>query len=126
MNKDQNNEESKNLPENMERVESSSEEKTLFSKMGIEFEDDKLNVDFNQTRDFFGNLQKQLEERAERIQKDISEGSVDMSEKVGIKVDKNHINVDLNKSREFINDFGKKIEGFLTEIDKVVHDVNKK
>jgi hypothetical protein len=125
MNNDQKNEESKNLPVESEIVEAGSEENSVFSKMGIEFEDDKLNVDLNRTRDFFGNLQKQLQERAERIQKDISEGSVDLSEKVGVKVDKDHINVDLNKSKEFISELGKKVEGFLAEIDKVVRDVSK-
>lgn len=122
---DKNSEVSKNLSVETESVEAESDEKTLISKMGIEFENDKLNVDFNKTRDFFGNLQKQLDERAERIQKDISEGSVDMSEKVGVKVDKDHISVDLNKSKEFVNDLGKKIEGFLAEIDKVVSDIKK-
>ena len=125
MTDDQNSDESKNLPVETESAEAESAEKTLISKMGIEFENNKLNVDFNKTRDFFGNLQKQLEERADQIQKDISEGSVDMSEKVGVKVDKDHINVDLNKSKEFVNDLGKKIEGFLAEIDKVVSDIKK-
>jgi hypothetical protein len=102
------------------------EDNSIFSKIGIEFEDDKLNVDLNKAKEFFGNLQKQLETRAERIQKDISEGSVDMSKKVGIKVDKDSINIDLAKSKAFVNDLGKKVEGFLAEIDSIVRDANKK
>ncbi|WP_373034137.1 hypothetical protein, partial [Sulfurovum sp.] len=63
---------------------------------------------------------------AQNIQKDISEGKVDMAENVGIKIDKENINIDLEKTKSFVEDLGKKIESFLGEIDKAVDNISKK
>jgi len=98
----------------------------LFEKLGIEMGDGKLNIDINQTKDFFHTLKNTFEESAANLQKDIIEGKVDMAENVGIKIDQEHINIDLNKTKSFIEEFGKKIESFLGEIDKVVENINKK
>ena len=98
----------------------------LFSKLGIEMGDGKLNIDINQTKDFLNSLKNLFEDTTETIKKDLSEGKVDMSENIGIKIDKEHINIDLNQTKSFIESFGKKIEGFLLEIEKIVEDIHKK
>lgn len=100
--------------------------KDLFSKLGIDIADNKIHIDINQTKDFFNILKKTFEAAAQNIQKDISEGRVDMSKNVGIKIDKENINIDLEKTKSFIEDFGKKIESFIGEIDKTVDDIGKK
>jgi len=100
--------------------------KDLFSKLGIEIDDNKINIDIKQTKDFFNTLKQTFETAAQNIQKDISEGKVDMSENIGIKIDKENINIDLEKTKSFIEDFGKKIESFIGEIDKTVDDIGKK
>lgn len=98
----------------------------LFQKIGIDISNDKINIDINQTKDFFNTLMKTFEGAAQNIQKDISEGKVDMAENIGIKVDKNNINIDLEKTKSFIEEMGKKIEGFIGEIDKAVENIDKK
>jgi len=98
----------------------------LFSKMGVDVGDGKLNIDLNQTKDFFNALKETFENKAEEIQKDISEGKVDMAENVGIKIDKENINIDLNQTKNFVESFGKKIEGFLAELEKSVADIEVK
>jgi len=98
----------------------------LFSKLGVEVGDGKLNIDLNQTKDFFNALKETFESTAQNIQKDLSEGKVDMAENVGIKIDKENINIDLNQTKSFIESFGQKIEGFLKELEKSVEDINKK
>ena len=102
------------------------QDKELFQKIGIDIGNEKINIDINQTKDFFNTLMKTFEGAAQNIQKDISEGKVDMAEKVGIKVDKENINIDLAKTKNFMEEFGKKIEGFLGEIDKAVDNIDKK
>ena len=102
------------------------QDKDLFQKIGIDIGNDKINIDINQTKDFFNALVKTFEGAAENIQKDISEGKVDMAENVGIKVDKDNINIDLAKTKSFMEEFGKKIEGFVGEIDKAVENIDKK
>ena len=102
------------------------QDKDLFQKIGIDIDNDKINIDINQTKDFFNTLQKTFEGAAQNIQKDISEGKVNMADNIGIKVDKDNINIDLAKTKSFIEDFGKKIEGFIGEIDKVVDNMAKK
>ncbi|WP_309497111.1 hypothetical protein [Sulfurovum sp.] len=102
------------------------QDKDLFQKIGIDIGNDKINIDINQTKNFFNTLKQTFEDTAQNIQKDISEGKVDMAENVGIKVDKENINIDLAKTQSFIEEFGKKIEGFLGEIDKAVDNIDKK
>ncbi len=100
--------------------------KDLFEKIGIDISKDKINIDINQTKDFFHTLQNAFEQGAKKIQDDISDGKVDMGDNVGIKIDKEHINIDLTKTKSFIEEIGKKIEQFLGEIDKAVDNIDKK
>jgi len=102
------------------------ENKDLFQKMGIDISNDKIDIDITQIKDFFNTMQKTFENSAQNIQKDISEGKVDMSENVGIKIDKENINIDLEKTRSFIEDLGKKIENLVAEIDKSVDNIGKR
>ena len=101
------------------------QDKDLFTKLGIDISNEKINIDINQTKSFFNNLKQTFEDTAQNIQKGISEGKVNMAENVGIKIDKEHINIDLAKTKNFVEDLGKKIEGFLAEIDKSVDSIEK-
>jgi len=98
----------------------------LFSKLGIEMGEGKLNIDINQTKDFLNSLKSVFEDTTETIKKDLVEGKIDMSENVGIKIDKEHINIDLSKTKNFIEELGKKMEIFIVEIDKAVDNISKK
>lgn len=99
------------------------QDKDLFSKLGIDLNNNKINIDINQTKNFFNTLKQTFEHTAQNIQKDISEGKVDMANNVGIKIDKENINIDLEKTKSFVEDLGKKIEDFLGEIDKAVEGI---
>ena len=98
----------------------------LFKKMGVDIGEGKLNIDLTQTKDFFNALKETFEGKAQELQKDISEGKVDMAENVGIKIDKENINIDLNQTKNFVEGFGKKIENFLAELEKSVEEIDKK
>ena len=98
----------------------------LFQKMGVDIGEGKLNIDLTQTKDFFNALRETFEGKAQELQKDISEGKVDMAENVGIKIDKENINIDLEKTKSFMESFGQKIEGFLAELEKSVKEIDKK
>jgi len=100
--------------------------KDLFQKIGVDISKDKINIDLTKTKDFLNSLHNTLEEKAQTIQKDISEGKIDLGENVGIKVDNEHIDIDLGKMKSFIEDFGKKIENFIGEIDKTADNIVKK
>jgi transposase-like protein len=102
------------------------EKKELFEKIGVNVSDDNINIDLGKTKDFFSSLQNTLEEKAENIQKDISEGKIDLEDNMGIKVDGEHIDIDLKKTKSFIEEFGQKIEDFLGEIDHVAGKLDKK
>ena len=98
----------------------------LFSKLGIDIGDEKINIDLAQTKSFFQALQDTLQQKAEKLQNDIAEGKIDLSEEVGIKVDEEEIKIDLKKTKSFIEELGSKIEGFLGEIEKSVEKIEKK
>lgn len=102
------------------------EKKELFEKIGVNVSEDNIHIDLGKTKDFFSSLQNTLQEKAESIQNDISEGKVDLEDNMGIKIDGEHIDIDLKKTKSFIEEFGKKIEHFLGEIDHVASKLNKK
>ena len=102
------------------------EKKELFEKIGVNVSDDNINIDLGKTKDFFNSLQNTLQEKAETIEKDISEGKIDLEDNMGIKVDGEQIDIDLKKTKSFIEEFGKKIEHFLSEIDHVADKLDKK
>ena len=106
----------------------SEQNNDLFKKLGVDIGDGKINIDMNQTKDFFSSLQSMFEKTAQNLQKDLSEGKVDMADNVGIKIDKDNINIDLEKTKSFIEELGKKVENFVAEIDKAVSriDIEKK
>jgi len=101
------------------------EKEEILKKIGVDVSEDNINIDMTKTKDFFNTLQNTLQEKAETIEKDISEGKLDLKENVGIKVDNEYINIDLKKTKSFIEEFGKKIEHFLGEIDHVVGKLDK-
>ncbi len=102
------------------------ENEDMFQKIGVDVSNDKIKIDLTKTKDFFNSLNNTLQEKSQTIQKDISEGKIDLGENVGIEVDNEHIDIDLAKIKNFIEDFGKKIESFLDEIDKTVDEIGKK
>ena len=102
----------------------SGQNNDLFKKIGVDISNDKINIDINQTKEFFNSLKSMFEGVAQNLQKDISEGKVDIAENVGIKVDKDNINIDLKKTKSFIEELGKKVENFVSEIDKVVLNID--
>jgi hypothetical protein len=118
--------ESKKTPEQAKRFKSLGGDGDLFSRLGIDLEDDKINIDLGKTKGFFDALQSMLTSKAKKIQSDLASGSVDLGENVGIKVDDEQINIDLNKTKNFIDDLGKKFAGFVEEIDKSVGNIHKK
>jgi len=102
------------------------EKKEIFKKIGVDVSEDNINIDLGKTKDFFNSLQNTLQEKAEAIEKDLSEGKIDLEDNMGIKVDGEHIDIDLKKAKSFIEEFGKKIEHFLGEIDHVSSKLDKK
>jgi len=95
----------------------------MLSKLGIDIESGKIHIDINKTKDFFNMLQNTLQSKADDLDKNISEGKVDVAESAGIKIDKEHIDIDLNKTKDFIKDLGSKLESFTGEIDKAVERI---
>ena len=102
------------------------EKKEIFEKIGLNVSDDNINIDLGKTKDFFNSLQNTLQEKAETIEKDLSEGKIDLDDNMGIKVDGEHIDIDLKKTKSFIEEFGQKIEDFLAEIDHIAGKLDKK
>jgi len=102
------------------------DKKELFKKIGLNVSDDNINIDLGKTKDFFNSLQDTLQEKAETIEKNISEGKIDLEDNMGIKVDGEHIDIDLKKTKNFIEEFGEKIEHFLGEIDHLASKLDKK
>jgi phosphoribosylformylglycinamidine (FGAM) synthase-like enzyme len=96
----------------------------LFSKLGIDIGDEKINIDLAQTKGFFEALQQTLQQKAEKLQSDISEGKVDLAEEVGIKVDDQRVEIDLAKTKSFIEELGSKIQSFVADLEKSVEKIS--
>ncbi len=100
------------------------EREALFDTLGIEVGEGKLNIDLTKTKSFFDALQSTLTAKAEKLQEDIAQGSVDLSENIGIKVDNEQINIDLSKTKDFIEELGNKVAGFVEGIDQTLKDIH--
>ncbi len=96
----------------------------VLSKLGIEIESDKIDIDLGRTKEFFDALGETLKEKSQKIQEDISKGSVDLSENIGIKVDNEQIKIDLSKTKDFIEELGNKVAGFVEGIDQALKDIH--
>jgi len=96
------------------------EQNDLFKKIGIDIENEKIEIDLGKTKAFFNSLQSMLQQKAQKVQQDLTEGKLDMEESVGIKIDDEQIKIDLAKTKSFIEELGQRIEGFVQELDKTV------
>ena len=97
----------------------------LLSRIGIDLNGEKINIDLGKTKGFFDALQGKLASQAEKLQDEIKSGSVDLSENIGIKVDDQKINIDLDKTKNFLNELGSKIAGFAQQIDQSIQQIDK-
>jgi len=104
-----------------------TQDKDLFSKLGIDVADGKITIDTNQTKNFFNAIKATFDSVAKDMEENIKKGKegdgVDMKN-VGIKIDNDKIDIDLKKTRSFIEDLGKKAEGFLNEIDTSIKGIS--
>ncbi|MGW8169356.1 MAG: hypothetical protein ACWGHH_05075 [Sulfurovaceae bacterium] len=102
------------------------ENQNILSDMGIDVSEDKIAIDTSKTKDFFGNIQQQIKDKAQNIGQNIKESGENLAQNIGVKLDDEHIEVDLNQSRSFIEEIGMKIEHFLASLEKSVEDFAKK
>jgi len=109
------------IPEGAKMAETKED---LFQKIGIDIEEEKIQIDLGKTKAFFETLQNRLTEKAQHLQQNIAEGKVDLGEDVGIKIDNEHIDIDLAKTKQFIEDLGRRFEGLLGEIEKSVKQLS--
>ncbi len=93
------------------------EEKNILSLLGINIEDEKIDIDLKQAKSFFENLQKSLEEKSKKLEQNIKEGKIDFQE-AGLKVDKEKITIDLKQTKNFFEELSKKVENFVQDLDK--------
>ncbi|MDD5406173.1 MAG: hypothetical protein PHE73_04420 [Sulfurovaceae bacterium] len=102
------------------------ENKNILSDMGIDVSSDKIAINTGKTKDFFGNIQQQIKDKAQNIGQHIKEGDTEMAKNIGVKLDDEHMEADLHKSRSFIEEIGTKIEHFLANLEKSVEDFTTK
>ena len=100
------------------------EEKNILSLLGINIEDEKIDIDLKQTKSFFENLQKSLEEKSKKLEQNIKEGKIDFQE-AGLKVDKEKITIDLKQTKNFFEELSKKVENFVQDLDKSFKNLEK-
>jgi len=100
------------------------EDKNILSLLGINIENQKIDIDLNKTKNFFENIQKELEKKSQAIEKSIQEGKVELKD-IGLKVDKQHISLDLNKTKSFVENLTKKLDSFIKDLDNSFKDINK-
>ncbi|MBN2768572.1 MAG: hypothetical protein JXQ68_05675 [Campylobacterales bacterium] len=98
----------------------------LFSKIGINVENEKLSIDFAKTKEFFDSLKKKMELVSKNIEKNFQEGADEFKENLGIRVDEERIEIDFGEAKSFISDVGAKIEELLASLEHSVDQLNKK
>lgn len=105
------------------RIKVESMKKDRLSSVGISLDNDTIIIDTNRTRDFFQNIGKNIEEKLQKITKDLERGMMDDNQ-TGIKISEEHINIDLNKTRDFLNSWGKKMQSLIKEVDTIAKEMD--
>jgi hypothetical protein len=108
------------------RFEGIDADDDLLGRLGIALGGEKIEIDLNKTKGFFDTLHNTLKSKAEKLQNDITEGSIDLGENVGIKVDDERIDIDLSKTKSFIENLGNTVAGLVQQIDGAVKDISKR
>jgi len=88
-------------------------EKTIFQEMGIEFSDEKLIIDINKTNNFFGTLEKRLENRVEKQIEKIEQIDINITRDMGIDIQNEEIKIDLNKTKNMLDNISHIFETIL-------------
>lgn len=94
-------------------IENATIEKTIFQEMGIEFSDEKLIIDINKTNNFFGTLEKRLENRVEKQIKKIEQIDINITRDMGIDIQNEEIKIDLNKTKNMLDNISHIFETIL-------------
>ncbi len=97
---------------------------TKLNRMGIDMENGKIIIDTNQTKTFFNNLGKQMQQKIKKMSEDLQKGVIHDQE-AGIEIDNEHINIDLNKTKTLLEIWTKKMQGFVKEFDNVAKNLER-
>ncbi|HIM94043.1 MAG TPA: hypothetical protein EYM49_03260 [Campylobacterales bacterium] len=96
-----------------QNISTATIEKTIFQEMGIEFSDEKLIIDINKTNNFFGTLEKRLENRVEKQIKKIEQIDINITRDMGIDIQNEEIKIDLNKTKNMLDNISHIFETIL-------------
>ena len=107
-----------------EQKQAQTKKNEKLSKVGISLQDNKITIDTNKTKDFFQTIGALLQEKMQKITKEIQTGLIDEKD-AGVKIDESHINIDLNKTKNFLEAWGKKMQGFVNEFDTIAKEMDK-
>ncbi|CAA6813945.1 MAG: Unknown protein [uncultured Sulfurovum sp.] len=101
-----------------EKISHTIKQNEKLSKVGIAVDENRITIDTNKTKDFFKNLGKNIENKLQKLTRDVQRGLVD-EKGPGIKIDKDNINIDLNKTKNFLETWGKSMQIFVNDIDDI-------
>lgn len=109
------------LKEEARKKELEAKKNSKLSKIGITTEDGKIIIDTNKTKDFFKEMATKMEDKMERLSKDLEKGII-KDKNAGIEVDEAHIHIDLNKTKIFLDTWGKKMQEFVKEFEDIAKE----
>jgi hypothetical protein len=96
-------------------------EETLLQEMGFAFKDEKIIIDFNKTNNFFLNMEKKLDEKANEIEKKIQNADINLTRDSGVVVTDDKFSIDLNSSKHLLNDISELFEEIILDINRTIN-----
>ena len=111
----------KEVKEKVSIEKSQTIEETVLQEMGFDFRGEKLIIDFNKTNNFFFNMEKRLDEKAEEIEKKIKSADINLTRDSGVVFTEDKFTVDLNSSKNLLNDISKLFEEIILDINRTIN-----
>ena len=95
----------------------SNENHDLLKNMGFDFQGEKVEIDINQTDQFFKQIEIEMHSKAKKIEQKIKNAEINFTKGIGIEIEDNKIGIDLNRTRNML-------QGINSLIKDIVLDSN--
>jgi hypothetical protein len=94
-------------------------EETVLQEMGFNLEDEKIIIDFNKTNNFFLNIEKRLEQKAEEIETKIQNAEINITK--GVEITDEKVSIDLNSTKNVLNELSELFQDIILDIIRTIN-----
>jgi len=74
--------------------------KEILSRLGFDINNQKISIDMNKTTDFFKQMEKEMQAKADEFQHKIEKADINLTRDIGIDLSGEKLEIDFNKAKK--------------------------